>query len=591
MEHLHSVIDTDTRFKIDPITRQIKNDSHKKIVLVQNDHNSEIFTFECPRTIEGHDMSLCNEVEIHFLNISKKDNKEKSGFYTVKDFKVDPEDESKVVCSWVIDRNATGLVGSLVFLVRYKCKEDNIITYDWHTEIFKGITISDGINADERFEGDYVDVIDRWKDSVMAHFTAELAAWKARTVVEVKEEAFDEIATERKRIDLLSNYVTPEMFGAVGDGVTDDTEAFQQALGYPCYVPKGTYLISETLTVNNDLIGFSKGTATIKASGCDVVFNVTNAVSLTIKNINILGTKTETAFSFENIRNSSISDIRIEKCAKAFHFVDGCWANTFANLNVFDCDSAFYNESTDSRNLSTTILRDCYIGTCANAFEITGTSLDIFGGWIEHCDKVFNIKNNTNLLSIGCVNVDFEKNGILFEIGGGNYTTNVNRFSFRDCPFVDFDYWFKKTTSVNIPLYFDVTGSMIGKPLHDIFTEDSLWCDWGTNLPEYYLKRTYPRNLYMAKTSAVFNETVIPVSLIVDSEYTFPEQVFLSSINIPEGTNVVVHGWDGAPFTWTLTGSGEFKAVTKPCYKLVFSKQPTVDVPIKLPRGANVLAK
>lgn len=229
MEHKHGVFDSDTRFSINPITRQIKNDSNRKIVLIQNDHKSEVFTFECPRTVEGHDMSLCNEVEVHFLNISSDKKKEKSGFVTLKDFRLE---DDKVVCSWEIDINSTRLAGSLNFLLFFKCKENDVITYGWHTAIYEGIFIAKGINADESFESDYVDVIERWKAKVMAHFTAELAAWKETTAAEVREEAFKDIATERKRIDMLSNYVTPEMFGAVGDGVTDDTEAIQNCFNF-----------------------------------------------------------------------------------------------------------------------------------------------------------------------------------------------------------------------------------------------------------------------------------------------------------------------------------------------------------------------
>ena len=48
MAHIHSVYDNDTHFKIDPATRQISNESGK-VVLMQNDHNSERFTFEIPR--------------------------------------------------------------------------------------------------------------------------------------------------------------------------------------------------------------------------------------------------------------------------------------------------------------------------------------------------------------------------------------------------------------------------------------------------------------------------------------------------------------------------------------------------------------
>lgn len=44
-------------------------------------------------------------------------------------------------------------------------------------------------------------------------------------------------------------YVTPEMFGAIGDGVSDDTEAFKKAIetAKTIYIPSGRYLITDTL--------------------------------------------------------------------------------------------------------------------------------------------------------------------------------------------------------------------------------------------------------------------------------------------------------------------------------------------------------
>ena len=65
MAHKHSVIDTDKHFVIDPVTREITNNS-EKLSLMQNDHNSETYTFEIPRNIDGHEMALCNVVEIHY---------------------------------------------------------------------------------------------------------------------------------------------------------------------------------------------------------------------------------------------------------------------------------------------------------------------------------------------------------------------------------------------------------------------------------------------------------------------------------------------------------------------------------------------
>lgn len=69
MNHKHMVFDTDEKFIIDSATRAITNSREKPFQLIQHDHNSEKFSFVCDRYVEGHDMSLCNKVEIHYDNI------------------------------------------------------------------------------------------------------------------------------------------------------------------------------------------------------------------------------------------------------------------------------------------------------------------------------------------------------------------------------------------------------------------------------------------------------------------------------------------------------------------------------------------
>lgn len=223
MEHKHGVHDSDARFSINAQSRQIKSDPKQKTVIMQNDHNSERFTFELPRYIEQHDVSLCNQIEVHYLNSEAKDkNSFRKGMYTVEDLQVSPEDSEKVVCSWLISQNATQLVGKLSFRLRFKCVENGVITYAWHTAIFADISISDGINADESFEMDYVDIIEQWKEALQIEF----AKWHKETVAEMSEEvtawkevesgkvrgemtAFsaqwnDALNVERKRIDNLA---------------------------------------------------------------------------------------------------------------------------------------------------------------------------------------------------------------------------------------------------------------------------------------------------------------------------------------------------------------------------------------------------
>lgn len=147
MNHSHILYDSDPHFKIDPISRKITNESSTKTTLIQHDHNSERFTFEVPRYVEGHDLSLCNVVEIHYLNVEANTKNVKAGIYTVEDLQIKADDETTVVCSWLVSHNATQFVGQLQFLVRFSCASEDTgkIEYVWNTAIYSSITISAGI--------------------------------------------------------------------------------------------------------------------------------------------------------------------------------------------------------------------------------------------------------------------------------------------------------------------------------------------------------------------------------------------------------------------------------------------------------------
>lgn len=143
MAHTHSIIDTDNRFYIDPITRAVKNNSGK-VTLAQNDHNSERFTFEIPRYVDGHDMSLCDKVEVHFVNQSNGAEKSED-VYTADDVQVSPASNDAVIFSWLISELATKYAGTVQFLVRFVCLDGEKITYLWNTAIFKGISVVAGM--------------------------------------------------------------------------------------------------------------------------------------------------------------------------------------------------------------------------------------------------------------------------------------------------------------------------------------------------------------------------------------------------------------------------------------------------------------
>lgn len=168
MVHLHSVYDVDKHFNIDSVTRQIRNESSAKSALIQYDHNSERFTFDLPKEIEGHNMMDCNVVEIHYLNIDSVTGEVTKGIYAVDDMQLSPTDENVVIFSWLISANATQRVGSLNFLVRFACvADDGTVEYAWHTDTYKKISISSGINNTNYVATKYADVLEQWKNEVL----------------------------------------------------------------------------------------------------------------------------------------------------------------------------------------------------------------------------------------------------------------------------------------------------------------------------------------------------------------------------------------------------------------------------------------
>lgn len=171
MAHIHEVIDMDKHFVIDPVTRIITNATPEKKMIMQYDHNSERYTFELPHYIDGHDMSLCNVVQVHYIDISPDKRTQKTGVYEVDDLQLASSDEGTddiVLCSWLVSQNATQIYGSLNFLVRYSCTTDGTVDYAWNTAIFSGITVSNGIYNGPAVAEEYADILEQWRQELFS---------------------------------------------------------------------------------------------------------------------------------------------------------------------------------------------------------------------------------------------------------------------------------------------------------------------------------------------------------------------------------------------------------------------------------------
>lgn len=166
MAHLHPVYDSDAHYIIDPITRNMSTVS-KKVFLMQNDHDSERFSFEIPKEIEGHDMSLSTSVKIHYVNTNSATRDKYSGVYEVDDLTESDNDSDTLVFTWLLSRNATKYAGSLSFSVVFECTDDNLmIVYRWSTDINNSVNIKKSLNNDNTIIELYPDILERWKQEL-----------------------------------------------------------------------------------------------------------------------------------------------------------------------------------------------------------------------------------------------------------------------------------------------------------------------------------------------------------------------------------------------------------------------------------------
>lgn len=164
MAHKHSIYDTDAHFKIDAKSREIASLATSKIRLMQGDHNSERFTFEIPLSIEGHNMSEVDKIEIHYTNTDSQTKETSKDVYKVEDEQISPSAPDVLIFSWLISRNATKYAGNLSFRITFKCLTGSTLEYSWSTAEIEGASIGRGQDNGESVLTTHSDVLEAWKN-------------------------------------------------------------------------------------------------------------------------------------------------------------------------------------------------------------------------------------------------------------------------------------------------------------------------------------------------------------------------------------------------------------------------------------------
>lgn len=173
MDHIHGSYESTNRFRINPFSRAIINESEISIVIAQYDHNSERFIFELPKIVEEHDMTLCDSIRIHYINAGSN-NKANKDVYIIEDLKISDDDSDTVTFSWLLSKSATSINGVLSFAIEFVCTTDGKVDYSWSTLPSESIKISETYNiSDNVIEEDYSDILEQWKEELFSQFMEE----------------------------------------------------------------------------------------------------------------------------------------------------------------------------------------------------------------------------------------------------------------------------------------------------------------------------------------------------------------------------------------------------------------------------------
>jgi hypothetical protein len=211
----------------------------------------------------------------------------------------------------------------------------------------------------------------------------------------------------------LRDYVSVKDFGAVGDGVTDDTLAIQNAINAArsssvytsVYFPSGTYLISATLVADRVSLQGDLGYSVLKSDGIsssDFVIECAASVAYgdakpTIENL-LIDCNSECNGIDVQVRHHNIINCSILNAdATSTTIGISLQRNTqlVQNCHIASCGYGIYLDGVTGATVAATVIRDSHISDCTTAGIITNeaTMLLIEGNVIQTCGTEVILRN------------------------------------------------------------------------------------------------------------------------------------------------------------------------------------------------------
>ena len=238
-------------------------------------------------------------------------------------------------------------------------------------------------------------------------------------------------------VDFIKNspndYVTPEMFGAIGDGIVDDTEAIQSAINSGkdvCF--NSAYLITNTITISNPIDIFGSGKIIAGAIIPNVFIITSNEVTFSCE---IDGdSKARTGINIQSnlnnviIENCSLHDFKEneapDKNTNAITVGAQCAQIFVRNVNIYNC-TEFQDGVVGNGGAQGVLIfnnSNCRITNCH--FD------NIYGYEDGDVIQVFSIENgdtvtDSDVLIDNCVFTNIYKRAIKIQANGVQIKNNI----------------------------------------------------------------------------------------------------------------------------------------------------------------------
>ena len=283
---------------------------------------------------------------------------------------------------------------------------------------------------------------------------------KAKTFVtldaRLEESEQDHVTHKAENAKHTNGWVNVSEYGAIGDGVADDTAEIQAAIDYVNTQGGGkiildgkTFLISTTLNLYNNiiLVGLGMNATTLKtnANTFDAITLPSNCRLVQIKDMSILSGN-DIGVSNAGIKCDDLSgggeqlfyNLQINGFYYGIKTEEIWWNNTVENVRMNGCGYSFYSDCANGQSINNTFIR-----MYSNEPTLAGIRLNSAKCFtFINCNFGGHPTNTTNFVTVGgpCYGVEFlgcnfESCIIASNVGGINVWSSA-QVSINGCTFV-----------------------------------------------------------------------------------------------------------------------------------------------------------